>query len=341
MDAVVSAFPHKKILVLGDVMLDEYVYGSVSRISPEAPVPVVEVQQSSFMPGGAGNVAVNVASLGGRVCLGGVMGTDEAAGRLKAAFGGMGVELEGLKQDEDRPTTLKTRVVAHNQQVVRMDREAKQPISERTMRELYAYVLDVISSVDAVLVSDYGKGVVTIDLLAHVFALAKNQRKPVIVDPKGRDFSKYWGATVITPNRVEAAMAVQREIIDEDSLVEIGRALLDQGGFSAVLITRGEEGMSLVEGNGETTHIPACAREVYDVTGAGDTVVGTLALCLASGASMVDSARLANLAAGIVVGKLGTATVAPEELQQAWAEQGRLRSIRHAILDLSSKYGRL
>lgn len=315
---VISKLPGKKILVLGDVMLDEYIWGSVSRISPEAPVPVVEVQRTSYMPGGAANVAVNIASLGGRVYLAGVVGADQAGERLRALFLSNGVKADGLKVDGRRPTTLKTRIIAHSQQVVRVDREVREPISEPLVRELSAYILEVITDVDALLVSDYAKGVTVPALLTRAISAAREHGKPVVVDPKGRDFSKYRGVTVITPNRVEAAQAVDGEITDEASLVGVGQRLLDQVACEAVLITRGEEGISLFEGSGRITHLPASSREVYDVTGAGDTMVGTLTLALATGADLIrDCARLANCAAGIVVGKVGTAVVTPGELEKA------------------------
>ena len=316
---VVARFPGKKVLVLGDVVLDEYIWGKVSRISPEAPVPVVEVERISYRPGGAANVAANIASLGGRVCLAGVIGSDEAGNRLKTLFLSNGVNIEGLRVDAERPTTLKTRVIAHNQQVVRVDREAREPIAESIVRELLAYTLKIIAGVDVLVISDYAKGVTVPALLRQVIVAARQHRKSVVVDPKGRNFSKYKGATVITPNREEAEVAVNEKITDEASLTQIGQRLLHQIGCEAVLITRGAEGMSLFEGNGRVTNLPAVARDVYDVTGAGDTVVGTLALALAAEAGLVDGARIANYAAGVVVGKLGTAVVAPSELMSCLA----------------------
>lgn len=314
---IISQFSGKKVIVLGDVMLDEYIWGEVSRISPEAPVPVVEVQRMSYMPGGATNVAMNIASLGGKVYLAGVVGADEAGERLRALFLSNGVNIDGLRVDQGQPTTLKTRIMARNQQVMRVDREVRKPITKAIMQELLAYILETIVGVDALLVSDYAKGVTVPTLLRGAIAAAKEHGKPVVVDPKGRDFSGYKGATVITPNQLEAALAVNEEIIDEASLVEVGQRLLHQVGCEAVLITRGEEGMSLFEGNGRVIHLPAVAREVYDVTGAGDTAVGVFTLALAAKTKLADCARIANCAAGIVVGKLGTAVVTPEELKVA------------------------
>ena len=311
---IVARFPGKKVLVLGDVMLDEYIWGRVTRISPEAPVPVVEVERVSYMPGGAANVAMNIASLEGKVYLAGVVGADEAGERLRALFVSNGVNIDGLKVDTNRPTTVKTRVIAHDQQVVRVDRERRESIAESIVQELLAYILDTAASVDVLLISDYAKGVTVPDLLHRAIAVAREYGKPVVVDPKGRDFSKYRGATVITPNRLEAAAAVNGEITDEASLVYVGQALLHRLGCEAVLITRGEEGMSLFERNGSVTHLPAAAREVYDVTGAGDTVVASLSLALAAGGSIELCAKIANHAAGIVVGKLGTAIVGKNEL---------------------------
>ncbi len=315
---IISQFEGKKILVLGDVMLDQYIVGKVSRISPEAPVPVVAMQKVFYSPGGAANVAMNVSCLGGKAYLAGLIGDDQEGEQLKHTFVSNGINIEGLIVDPERPTTSKTRIVAHNQQIVRIDREATHLISDAVMQELLVYSLRILDVVDIVLISDYAKGIAVPSLLKEVIRQAREQGKRVVVDPKGRDYSRYRGATVVTPNKQEAGQAVNREVIDEESLRYAGYTLLKELECEAILITRGEEGMSLFQDNGDVTHLPAAAREVYDVTGAGDTVVATLSLALATGAGWVDCARIANCAAGIVVGKVGTATVSIQELAQVF-----------------------
>ncbi len=313
---IISCFAQKNILVVGDVMLDQYMWGRVSRISPEAPVPVVEVDKVSFTPGGAANVACNVASLGGRAYLVGVVGDDEEGRRLRQFFADNGVLAEGLLTDHERPTTVKTRIIAHSQQIVRVDRERKEAVDGPRAQLVLEQVRRVLADVDILVVSDYAKGLLTPALLRAIIDSARQAGKAVLVDPKGRDYSRYKGATSIMPNKQEAARAVNGEITDESSLLSTGRTLLHQLECEAVIITRGEEGMSIFEKTGRVTHLPAFSRTVYDVTGAGDTVIATLSLALAAGASFVESATLANHAAGIVVGKVGTATVTSRELER-------------------------
>lgn len=313
---IIARFAGKKILLVGDVMLDEYIWGIVSRNSPEAPISVVEVKQVSYAPGGVANVAVNITSLNGVVYLAGVIGSDEEAEKLKTLLSNSGVKVDGLKVDVERPTTLKTRVMAHNQQVVRVDREVRKHITESIRQKLLAYILNKIADVDVLIISDYAKGVIVEPLLQRVIYAAKLYEKPVVVDPKGRDFLKYKGATIITPNLREAANAGNGDIIDEASLTQVGQKLLHETKCEAILITLGEKGMSLFESKGVMTHIPALAKQVYDVTGAGDTVVAIMALALATGAELIDCIRIANYAASIVVNKLGTNVVTIEELQR-------------------------
>ena len=323
---IVSLFPGKRILVLGDVMLDEYIWGKVSRISPEAPVPVVEIQRVTYVPGGAANVANNIVSLGGAAYLCGVIGNDEPGQRLVNIFSANGVVADGIVVDPSRPTTLKTRIVAQGQHVVRADWESREPVREGIRDALWQYISETMGIIDVCLISDYNKGVTVASLLSETIELARSLGKPMVVDPKGSDYSKYRGATVVTPNKLEAGQAVNREITTEEDLVYAGQVLLDRLGSEAVLITRGEEGMSLFEREGLVAHVPALARAVYDVTGAGDTVVATLALALAAGANLLEGAYLANYAAGVVVGKVGTATVTPGELRRAIQENsGELR----------------
>jgi rfaE bifunctional protein kinase chain/domain len=307
-------FDGKRIVVLGDVMLDEFIWGRVRRISPEAPVPVVEVERQTLALGGAGNVVSNLVALSASPSPLGIVGDDVDAGRLRAAFDRLGVSAEGLVVDAARPTTLKMRIIAHNQQVVRADRESRAPIPEEVEDRIVARFLSQADGADALVISDYNKGLLTKRLLSRTLGPARERGLIVCLDPKTRSFTHYQPVTVITPNNQEAAEAAGAVIDDEKSLVEAGRKLLDSIDCRAVLITRGEEGMTLFAEGGEVTHIPTVAREVYDVTGAGDTVIATLALALAAGASLVEAAVLANHAAGVVVGKVGTATVTREEL---------------------------
>jgi D-glycero-beta-D-manno-heptose-7-phosphate kinase len=317
---VLPAFSTKQVLILGDLMLDEYIWGSVSRISPEAPVPVVEVDSVSYVPGGAANVAMNICSLGGRVNLVGVVGDDQDGVKLAGELQACGISGNSLIIEVGRPTTKKTRVIAQSQQVVRTDYERREPITDATVERVVDFVRDVIESLDAIVISDYGKGVLTPRLIARVVDIAQSTGKPVVIDPKGADYAKYRGCTVITPNKSEAARAVKTDIDDEETLVEVGQTLRQMLGCQAVLLTRGAEGMSLFEQSGQITHLATVGKAVYDVTGAGDTVVAAFALSLAAGASLTECANIANHAAGVVVGKVGTATVTLAELEQALRE---------------------
>jgi len=307
-------FSGKQIVVLGDLMLDEFIWGRVRRISPEAPVPVVEVDRQTLALGGAGNVASNLVALGASPRPLGIIGDDPDAERVATAFRSLGVSTGGLVADPARPTTLKTRIIAHNQQVVRADRESRAPISREIEDRIFEALQREIETADAIVISDYNKGLLTPRLLSSVLTAARERDLIVCLDPKMRSFVHYQPLTVITPNNQEAAEASGVAIEDEESLVEAGRKILASIDCRALLVTRGEEGMTLFTDGGEVTHIPTVAREVYDVTGAGDTVVATLALALAAGASLAESAVMANHAAGVVVGKVGTATVNREEL---------------------------
>ena len=316
--SIAAAFAGKRIVVLGDVMLDEFIWGRVRRISPEAPVPVVEVDRQTLALGGAGNVVSNLVALGAAATPIGVLGDDSDADRLRSAFSELGVSTNGIVVDVARPTTVKTRIIAHSQQVVRADRESRGHITPAIEARVAARFHEQIESADAVVVSDYGKGLLTTGLLALTLKAARERGLIVCLDPKMRNFAHYQPVTVITPNNQEAADASGIPIEDEQSLTEAGRKLLGSIDTRAVLITRGEEGMALFTGGGaeaaEVTHIPTVAREVYDVTGAGDTVIAMLALALASGASLEEAAVLANHGAGVVVGKVGTASVTCDEL---------------------------
>jgi len=311
--ALTNGFANKRIVVLGDLMLDEFIWGRVRRISPEAPVPVVEVDRQTVALGGAGNVVSNLVALGASAAPIGVLGDDPDAERLRYAFRELSVSAEGLVVDGARPTTVKTRVIAHNQQVVRADRESRASIAREIEDRVFERFRSDIEAADAVVVSDYGKGLLTPRLLASTLTAARERGLIVCLDPKMRNFAHYQPVTIITPNNQEAAEAADIQIEDERSLAEAGRKLLASIDCRAVLVTRGEEGMTLFT-EGAVTHIPTVAREVYDVTGAGDTVIATLALALAAGASLEEAAVLANYAAGVVVGKVGTASVTSDEL---------------------------
>jgi len=315
--AILNNFKKASVLVIGDLVMDHFVWGKVRRISPEAPVPVVEVSSESFMLGGAANVVNNIHSLGGKVLVCGVVGRDEMGKKLIHELRLKGISSDGVIVEDGRPTSVKTRVIAHSQQVVRFDREKKEKVHLDTVKTIMDYVSKKINSFDSIIISDYAKGVISEELVEEVIALAKKKDKPIAVDPKVSHFDFYKYATIVTPNNDEASMASGIEIENEAGLLRAGEVLLNKLGSDAVLITRGEHGMSLFENNGEITHIPTVAKEVYDVSGAGDTVIGTVALSMASGASLKEAAVISNFAAGIVVGKIGTATVTPKELKDA------------------------
>jgi len=311
---VVSKFNKAKILVIGDLMLDEYVWGKVSRISPEAPVPVVCVDRESFMPGGASNVATNIVALGGKAVLAGIIGRDIRASILKDELKSRGIDTSGMVVDDSRPTILKTRVIAHHQQVVRIDKEKAEPVSSKISSKLIECIKRKIDKVDSLLIEDYGKGVITPRLLGEIVSMAKKKKKAIAVDPKEEHFSLYKGVTAITPNQQETSYAVGFPIKDEEALRKAGSKLLKKLDCRFVLVTRGEYGMSLFQKKEKPIHIPTLAQDVFDVSGAGDTVISAFALALSCDAKPIEAAHIANCAAGIVVGKLGTAVVARDEL---------------------------
>lgn len=312
-----SRFKDAKIMIIGDIMVDKFVWGKVSRISPEAPVPIVEIEKETRTPGGAGNVAVNIETLGGKVVLVGVIGNDFVGHKLIEEMGHRGIDTRGVFRDEKRPTILKTRIVAQHQQVVRTDREVKGKIPHSISQEVLNFLGNNIHEVKAVIISDYGKGVICSPVLKKAINLAHKYGKPIIVDPKIEHFLQYKKITCITPNQQEAAAGMKEHQIPEgEALLKLGQKILKRLNCESVLITQGEKGMTLFEKRGRITHIPTVAREVFDVSGAGDTVVAVLTLALATGANILDAAYLANYAAGIVVGKLGTATTTIEEIKQ-------------------------
>ena len=300
-------------------MLDHYIWGAVSRISPEAPVPVVHVNMESMQPGGAANVYNNIKTLGGHAELCGVIGRDESGEELRRALGFSLGKQPGLLIDETRPTTRKTRILAHSQQVVRYDIEQTQDVSPGITRKILKYVESRLSAITCLVISDYAKGVVTASLLAQLERLNRKKRVPILVDPKVAHFPYYAGVTLLTPNHLEAQQATGMTGHDDPAIHEIGHQIRQKLGCNAVLITRGEQGMSLCESSGTSKHIPAVARQVFDVTGAGDTVMSTLALALSAGASLPEAAMLANHAAGVVVGLVGTASLTPMQLREALA----------------------
>lgn len=312
--AIVSKFKNTKVLVIGDLILDEFIWGEVSRISPEAPVPVVWVRSESFMPGGASNVANNLRSLGASVYLAGVIGDDERGAILKGELDAKGINTRGILVDESRPTTLKTRVVANHQQVVRIDKEKIDHLSGSVMSRMIEYIKDAVKNVDAVIVEDYGKGVIMPALLSRVIPLARQAKKIISVDPKEEHFRYYRGISVITPNNHEASKAVGFAIKDGATLKRAGEILLNKLNCKIALITLGENGMAVFRKGKPMKQIPTVAQEVFDVSGAGDTVIASYTLALASGADPIESAHIANCAAGIVVGKVGIAVVTPKEL---------------------------
>ena len=316
--SIIDHFPRSGVLVVGDIMVDHFIWGRVSRISPEAPVPVVEVSRDNFMLGGCANVLNNIFAMGGRVYLAGVVGDDETGTRLISEFRSRGMDTGGIVVEKDRPTTLKTRIVAHGQQMVRFDREDRRPVKAKSIRKMVSYIQSIKNDIGALVISDYSKGAVTRSLLDGIRKVIADRPIFTCVDPKAKDFSLYEGFDLITPNHHEAGHAAGEEIQNGQDHLRVGMKLMQKFSFQAILITRGESGMSLFEKDGRVRHteFPAEAREVFDVTGAGDTVIGIFALCMAAGASVREAAYLANQAAGIVVGKVGTATVTREELKR-------------------------
>ncbi len=312
---IVAQFPKVKVLVIGDVMLDEFVWGSVNRISPEAPVPVVEVKSRSTMPGGAANVVSNIRSLGAQAALIGICGKDLYGQTLKQQLEEMQVDIEGLIEDKARPTSLKTRIIAHHQQVVRVDEESKAETAESVTKKVAAVLESKIKQADLVVVEDYDKGLIDQTLLDQVIQSCEKHKKVLAVDPKKGHFLNYKGVSVLTPNKNEALAALGIEHEDRaPSKEEIGSRLNKKWGCKNVLVTLGEEGMILTENGDQSFHIPAVAREVFDVSGAGDTVIAAFVSSLASGASFREAAEISNYAAGVVVAKVGTATVTASEL---------------------------
>lgn len=310
----------KKIAVFGDVMIDKYIWGAVSRISPEAPVPVVDVEQQNARLGGAANVANNIQSLGCEPLLIGVVGNDAEANELKSILAVQKCSTEGIISDTERMTTVKTRVIAHQQHVVRIDREDKHDISTKVQSGILSFLERKIHELDAIIIEDYNKGLIVKELIHGVIALAKKHNKIITVDPKFHHFFEYKGATVFKPNKKETEEGLGKKFKTEEDVLTAGRILLQKLEAENILLTRSEQGMTLFEKNGTVSHVPTKARKVADVSGAGDTVIATLTAMLACGATIQEAAAIANYAGGIVVGEVGIVPIESEILQKVLLE---------------------
>lgn len=317
---IIKDFKAQKILVIGDLMLDEYVSGEVNRISAEAPILILDVKEITHLPGGAANVAHNIKALGDKVILTGVIGQDEKGKILKEVLEKKGIDVQGLVIDPQRKTTLKTRVVARDQQLVRVDTEDRNPIDLQTEESLISFVQSKIGEINSIIISDYAKGAITPTLSQRIITLARNNNILCLVDPKGDDYSKYRSCHIITPNKKELAQALNipiDQMVNENKFLQAGRMLLSHVMCDTVLVTQGGEGMTLFEKNGQTFHHPATTKKVVDVSGAGDTSISTIALAVSAGADTEKAVILASHACGIEVGKIGTAVVFAEELEKA------------------------
>lgn len=313
----IDKFPSSRIMVIGDMILDEYIWGDVARISPEAPIPVVDVTSETKRLGGATNVLNNIYSLGGKCIICGVVGNDEYGAYLIDRISELGISTQGIIADNTRHTSVKTRVVARNQQVVRYDRENQRPVDHAIMRRLLKSVEVQLNGIDAIIISDYGKGVVSSHMIKAIEEIISGSKIIVAVDPKPQNFMYYRGVDIITPNHHEATAFCGFKICDDESLERAGEYILDKLKCRSVLITQGKDGMTLFESGAEPCHIPTVAQKVFDVSGAGDTVISTLSLGLASGMNRESAALISNFASGIVVGEVGTSTVSAKELKEA------------------------
>jgi D-beta-D-heptose 7-phosphate kinase/D-beta-D-heptose 1-phosphate adenosyltransferase len=329
--AVESFSSKANVLCVGDLILDYFIYGSVERISPEAPVPVLQITRESHMLGGAGNVVRNVASLGGSSHFIAAVGRDDTAKKLATLLREEAQVESYLQAEKDRLSAIKTRYIAGNQQLLRADKESAEALAKDTEQKVIRLVRDLATKSGAIVLSDYAKGVLTPAVVKDAIATGKKLGIPVIVDPKQKDFSYYKGASIITPNAKELAAATGLATGTTEEVTRAARQLIKQHGFGAVLVTRGKHGMMLVRAKGTTLNVPTIAQEVFDVSGAGDTVVAMLALSLASGLGMEDAVQLANMAAGIVVGRLGTAAVTRTELKTALLTQNLASGTRKIL----------
>lgn len=320
---MIDNFRNARVLVVGDVMLDRYWWGSVSRISPEAPVPVINLERTTSAPGGAANVALNAASLGAEVRLVAAIGDDAEGTELCEVLERRGVDARGIVRVAGRRTSVKTRIIAHSQQVTRVDREQADDLATGTSAELARTARDFLLETDVVILSDYAKGTLTNDVLNTITLASGESRRPILVDPKGKDYRKYAGATVLTPNRREAAEACKLEESDPHVVEKAGEALMAELGLRHVLITEGEHGMTLFSKGEPSFHLDAAAHQVYDVTGAGDSVIACLGVAMAAGLSVREACEMANAAGGISVQHVGTHAVTLDELKEEIARTAR------------------
>ena len=314
LESILKRFSKCSIAVLGDVMLDEFCWGKVDRISPEAPVPVVQVKKETWRPGGAANVAANIVSMGAKAHIFGIIGDDGSGRRLTEQLKSNNISTEGLVIDSGRRTSVKTRILGQNQQMLRVDREYTEPIDYQRQKSILTVLMDMSDELDGIVISDYAKGVIVEDLFKEIIAKFKKKGKFVAVDPRQKNFPFYKNQTIITPNVKEAQEALGRILETDEDIMKGGIDLLKNTGSDAILITRSEKGMSLFEKGKKPVTIPTRAIDVFDVTGAGDTVISTLSLGIGAKCSMVEAAEVANLAAGVVVGVVGTATATQEDV---------------------------
>jgi len=317
---LIERFSKVKVLIVGDVMLDRYWWGSVSRISPEAPVPVVKLERTSVAAGGAANVAANVVGLGAETFLVGIVGEDAEAKNLAEILENSKISADYLISIDNRQTSVKTRIIAHSQQVVRLDQENTLPISAHEAENILKEIENVFEEADIVIISDYAKGFLVENLLSRLITKC-NGKKKILVDPKGKDYTKYKGATLLTPNQKEATEACGLEESELNVIEKAGKILLENISTESILITQGEKGMTLFQNNGETYKFDALARKVYDVTGAGDTVIAALAVAIGAGLNFFEAARIANIAAGLVVEQIGTTAITKEMLENVLTER--------------------
>lgn len=320
---ILEKFSEVSVLVIGDIMLDRYWWGNVERISPEAPVPVVHINKTSLAAGGAANVAANIVGLGAKVHLIAAIGEDLEAAQLPEILEQTGLSAEYLVKIRGRPTTLKTRVIAHNQHVVRIDHEVVENLNAEDEEKVWENISKVFETVDVILLSDYAKGFLSVNLISRLITLASNNGKLIMIDPKGKDYSKYKGASIITPNKKEAAEASGLEEKDSRVTEKAGAKLLGELNLKSLLITQGEDGMTLFETGKSPTHFGSQARHVYDVTGAGDTVIAALAVAAGAGANLRLAAEIANTAAGYVVEEVGTTIIKNKQLEDHYKNSDR------------------
>jgi D-beta-D-heptose 7-phosphate kinase/D-beta-D-heptose 1-phosphate adenosyltransferase len=317
----IESFSDINVLIVGDVMLDRYWWGSVNRISPEAPVPIVNLENTSLVAGGAANVAVNVAGLGAKPHLVGVIGEDEEAALFLDILARENISANYLVKSTERRTSIKTRIIAHSQHVVRIDRETKSNLSDYEEKAVWENFEHLLNEMQIIIVSDYAKGVVTDNLVKRLITKTTENNKFVIIDPKGKDYEKYKGATMLTPNRFEIAEVCRLDDFEQATIEKAGKKMLADLSLDALLVTQGEAGMTLFDGENCTNHLPVTARNVYDVTGAGDTVIASLATAVGSGASFLEAAKFANQAAGLVVAQMGTTAISLDMLNNSKTEE--------------------